>query len=1137
MLTDLTLNLKVQGGNKAASEFGKVEGANKKAAGSSEQSWEKFAEVFSSKMDRVVRSASDAFRRISRNSGESAKRAAERAAAQAKAAQQKQLTIIKQGLDAREAARGKAKAAAEAAAAAVRAQEISNLKALLNQKHALRQAALDKQMRQESKLARTRAGKAGAAAAAGAQGVAAGFKSVKASVSAASEALSAVSSKAGAAFGVLQKGGELIGRGFSAIVGGAKMAAVGVAGLAASVGALAAHGASVASVRQSFEMLGGTASELEALKAATQGTVSEIKLMQSANLARGFDIDPAVFQKAIKFAVGSAKVTGETVDKMLGDTLTAISRGSAMIADNMGVQMTGLTEAYEAAAKKAGVTTDELTAKQKQNVFASVMFARGQRQMSLATSGQTNAAQTAAASLTNIKDRISEMTFSALQASGVVDGFSQILSDVENNTGSLGPIINMVADIVSEDLANGFDLAKEAVDALMPVAIPLFNLFRDLMPVFKRLGKGIIGIAKTFVDFARVAIQPLVSTLSGLIGFLSKVALALGQRGIAVSLIQAERALDTFNKGLKDGKEALNLNFKAAQKSTQSTKELGSAQKDLASQVDIATKAFDANEKKITEADKKYRKLIKTASSGTIDIESASTEFKKISLTTEEATRAVENFEQNFGYLGTTFRDAGADIGKTFLQQAGGDAARATRLTEDYIEAIQAARVELLNANAPDMGATDEEIAAWNKRWQKGRAQASADADKMRKDAARALRKPTKGGGRNTGAEELVYKASLIGLSDFKKSLMAVDKELSKNLETAKRNADAILAAQQIAFNAKRKLYVAEGVKIGADTAKAFARSFGEWVSSTEAAQNFDIINTALSKVLDFRKGETYRLGSIVGRTIINGFMDTISDELNFDTVLKDSRAFLTGTLPEAFEGVREAVAPAREEFEGFVSQFDGEATSVANENLLFLVSGIEDVTVSSMENFGLITTGLYDMGTAFSGFGGTAEQNVFALKKSFEAMGKATQGGVAIGKVAAGAFIKDKKKLAKVYGGFEVAEALRAAATGDFFGAGAHTIAAIKYFAVSGGGAGSASGGKEKRKSRQRTELGSRSALLDRRSGGSTVINQNYFSVLDSRPPGEMVIDAINQSTKARSNAQISGGAVSSGNVNAGGL
>ena len=88
----------------------------------------------------------------------------------------------------------------------------------------------------------------------------------------------------------------------------------------------------------------GNAADMEALRNATGGMVSDVKLMQQAIQAGNFGIPIEELGNLFAFAQQRAKETGQEVDYLTQSIVTGIGRKSPLILDNLGISAVQLRE-------------------------------------------------------------------------------------------------------------------------------------------------------------------------------------------------------------------------------------------------------------------------------------------------------------------------------------------------------------------------------------------------------------------------------------------------------------------------------------------------------------------------------------------------------------------------------------------------------------------------------------------------------------------------------------------------------------------------------------------------------------------------------------------------------------------------
>lgn len=922
---------------------------------------------------------------------------------------------------------------------------------------------------------------------------------------------SGVMDSLGGVSGLLKGAGVAAG---AAVVG---IGAMGAAAVSAAQGvlSLADAGGKVASVAGAFKELGGTKEELEGLREAVGGTVNDLDLQKIANTSKLFGIAGDEFKELTKLAMGASRALGTDMGKALEDVMTASARQSVQILDNLGIQMGALGPVYEAYAKKAGVAVDELTAKQKQHAFIQRAIEMGANQIAMAEGAKNNALAKSTATLENMKNEFLAFFAGVVDSSGVLDTLTDTLGVVSEvfaeNQGEIQRFIEMGLDVLIES----FRAVGAAILPSLPHVMSLVETLAGAAPAFT-LVVGAMGkffsISLAMVD---MALRPLVAILGKFIEGAGMAASALGL-DVGKRLEAAGKNMVKFSVRLDDTRKKFEEQSKAAKESAKAIEDIGEKASASALKIeDLADKSRTLN-KEIDE--EKLQAFADGLDLGRVvdDVP------ERIELSYTKGMNVIGEFENRFGKLkdvigsSTPQFDATMNAGELLgvaLERTGGRATEAANLVRRYVDTLEAAGAATRNVTHR----TNQEAAQFSNMisglrqaidtWENGGGDGGDDGKGKQRAAAR---------------RKLIYEASLVGLPEIQRQAIETQKQLQENLKVAGRNAEAIAAAHKIA-----------GVKVGKLLAESIAVS--GIAAANGMARNFEITmeRWADQRARDLMHKIFRREFAVeaIGRALEGVNMAAYVFGHKFMTESNIALAMFAEGIPGMLEPLGEKIAATRMEAEGLISAFDGEATNLAMEGLFNFANGTQIVAESVSANIGMIGEAFRDLADAAD-----LTDTSAATEASFAALGKAASGSVAIGKAAAGAFIKDKKKLAGVLGGFEIAEAVAAAARLDFLGAAAHTLASIKYFAVAGGGAGSAGGSSATRqRAQRRTQLSGGNAVLDRRATQTQTVNNYFFSALDQRPSGEAVMDALGQAARGNTAGRIPARLVSDGNIQRG--
>ena len=96
-------------------------------------------------------------------------------------------------------------------------------------------------------------------------------------------------------------------------------------------------------VEKAFTRIGGQR-ELDNLRRATRGTVSDLELMRQTVTASNLGLPVENLAKLFEFAAARANDTGQSVTQLVGDISIGIGRKSTMVLDNLGISAIELKE-------------------------------------------------------------------------------------------------------------------------------------------------------------------------------------------------------------------------------------------------------------------------------------------------------------------------------------------------------------------------------------------------------------------------------------------------------------------------------------------------------------------------------------------------------------------------------------------------------------------------------------------------------------------------------------------------------------------------------------------------------------------------------------------------------------------------
>jgi hypothetical protein len=138
----------------------------------------------------------------------------------------------------------------------------------------------------------------------------------------------------------------------------------GIIGASFAVGHIINFGKEAVKMASEFEQVAkgfqrfGSEAELQGLRKATRGLVTDLELMKAAVTAGNFAIPVQRLGNLLDFATRRANETGQSVDYLVNSIVTGIGRKSPLILDNLGISAVRLKEKFGGAALEAQSIAD-----------------------------------------------------------------------------------------------------------------------------------------------------------------------------------------------------------------------------------------------------------------------------------------------------------------------------------------------------------------------------------------------------------------------------------------------------------------------------------------------------------------------------------------------------------------------------------------------------------------------------------------------------------------------------------------------------------------------------------------------------------------------------------------------------------
>lgn len=271
----------------------------------------------------------------------------------------------------------------------------------------------------------------------------------------------------------------------------------------------------VSSVTDSFYNLaagaeGGAEGLLKALQKASKGTVDNLSIMRSSNLAFQLMGDQVAEQlpKMMEIAMAAAKAQGKKTADLFNDIVVATGRRSIMILDNLGISSATAAKYQEEFAKKLGKTRDQLNETEKsQAFFYATMKAGGEivKRVGSDALSYGQRMQQLEASVKNTAQQISLDLIPAFESLGIAFGDSE--QEAFGFLRTLGKIAGTVVILVSLVVAGYRKLVNSLRMLGNQISVEIQNsiayMLNNLAKSFMRLGTFGKNAARRLMDYAQ----------------------------------------------------------------------------------------------------------------------------------------------------------------------------------------------------------------------------------------------------------------------------------------------------------------------------------------------------------------------------------------------------------------------------------------------------------------------------------------------------------------------------------------------------------------------------------------------------------------------------------------------------------
>lgn len=426
---------------------------------------------------------------------------------------------------------------------------------------------------------------------------------------------------------------------------------------------MAREGQQLQQLAGAFAGLGGNNDKIAELRELTRGMVDDATLQKMYNMSQLFGLSGEKVAQFAEIAVGASIATGQSVDKMFEDIMTAASRGSRLIADNLGI-LVNVGAANEKYAAKLGKSVSQLTDAEKSLAFQEALVEGATRQRALA---QGMANNEIALGDTAVKNFVNEMKVFAAEifvGMGAMEGFGGGLDYLRR-------LFEENRDLIQRVAKNGFTLLTSAVGRALHIfekLLPLLDAAAALAAALTPLLEGAAFVFGKLVQIVGVFVQNalggLFTALDKVLGMMEAVADTLGLDGLAGSLERARDVMQDYRDGLDEAVEIMGQKVEVTEQATQ-------AQETLTVATEASTQAlrlFNMEQKATTAGAQASADFIDGLATSMIQLDQTSEDrARRLISNAEEAEQRLLSIEAVFATQGGRNRD----IAKSIIDQQG----------------------------------------------------------------------------------------------------------------------------------------------------------------------------------------------------------------------------------------------------------------------------------------------------------------------------------------------------------------------------------------------------------------------------------------------------------------------------------
>lgn len=233
-------------------------------------------------------------------------------------------------------------------------------------------------------------------------------------------------------------------------------------------------GPQVVGVKDAFAELGGTAEQLDKVRAAVQGSIDDATLMKFQNVATLAEINADALDQFAVRALGASDALGLSVEEGFERLVNGVAKQEKELLDELGIKIRKLDVVYGEFAASAGKAVGDLTEEEKKLAFMNEALAKSSKLAEIGSRAQANEYEQMKAQMANMRAEASATIAEWARSAGVFDalkaGMSWVsgwFSDHKGDIEAVGAAVGSVLTAAWEHLMFVVETVSPFVEAVV----------------------------------------------------------------------------------------------------------------------------------------------------------------------------------------------------------------------------------------------------------------------------------------------------------------------------------------------------------------------------------------------------------------------------------------------------------------------------------------------------------------------------------------------------------------------------------------------------------------------------------------------------------------------------------------------